>query len=351
MRSPLMALMALVALAVPAAAQFRPLYLSGKVTLPDGSEPPEPVLMRLYCADGRQPQAYTDRHGAFNFPVGGTQQERIMDASRSLPDAPVGASGSDRSFVSMIGCELMAYLPGYTSTKIQLGRRSVFESPDVGVIIIRPVAAGEATLVSLNTLQAPEKARKSFEKAEKELAKSSPDPSKAAKDLQKAVEEFPAFSAAWNLLGDARLRMKDFAGARAALDSAIAAEPKFAPPYLILVRLDLTENRMEDAVKAADLVLELAPGLAEAHYYRAIALTGLGRDNEAEVSLKAVEASGEAERYPRTHFMLGNILVGRGDIPGAAAQFRQFLAEESGSRAAEVVRQELEKWQAEGLLK
>ncbi|MCW5977502.1 MAG: tetratricopeptide repeat protein [Bryobacteraceae bacterium] len=144
--------------------------------------------------------------------------------------------------------------------------------------------------------------------------------------------------------------MKGFAGARAALDSAIAAEPKFAP-YLMLVRLDLTENRMENAVKAADRVLELAPGLAEAHYYRAIALTGLGRDNEAEVSLKAVEAGGEAERYPRTHFMLGNILIGRGDIPGAAAQFRQFLAEESGSRAADVVRRQLDQWQAEGLLK
>lgn len=351
MRSQVLVLSATLALLAPAAAQFRPLYLSGKVTMQDGSPPPDPVMIRLYCSDGRQPQAYTDRHGAFNFPVGGTQQERIMDASRTRPDAPVGASGSDRSFVSMTGCELMAYLPGYTSTKVDLGRRSVFENPDVGILVLRPAAKGEGRLVSVNTLRAPGKAKKAFEKAQKELAKPETDAAKPAKELEKAVEEYPEFSAAWNLLGEARIRMKDFPGARAALDKAIAAEANFVPPHLTLIRLDLAENRMADAVKTADRALELVPDEAEAHYYRAVALIALGKHNEAETSLKAVEASGEAKRYPRAHFMLGNILVSRGDIPGAAAQFREFLTEESGSRAAEAVRQQLDKWQAEGLLK
>jgi Flp pilus assembly protein TadD len=348
MLSRFLAFTAALALCAPAMAQFRQLYLSGKVTLPDGSPPPEPVLIRLYCADGRQPQAYTDRHGAFNFPVGGAQQERIMDASRTRPDSPVGASGPDRSFVSLMGCELMAYLPGYTSTKVDLGRRSVFENPDIGVLIIRPAAQGGGTLISANTLRAPAKARKAFEKAEKQLAKPDGDASKAAQDLEKATEDYPEFSAAWNLLADARLRMKDLTGARAALDKAVAAEPGFVMPMVTMARVELEEKRLEEAVKAADRALTLMPDLAEAHYYRAVAQMALGKEAEAETSLKAVEAAGDAKRFPRTYFMLGNILFSRGDIPGAAAHFRQFLAQESNSRAAEAVRQQLAKWQAEG---
>ena len=331
--------------------QFRPLYLSGKVTLPDGSAPPEPVLIRLYCADGRQPQAYTDRHGAFNFAVGGTQQSRIMDASQSERATAVGASGGDQSFVSLTGCELMASLAGYTSSKIDLGRRSVFENPDVGVIVIRPAGQREGSLESTHTQEAPEKAAKAFAKAQKELAKPNGDAAKAAKELEKAVEEYAGFSAAWNLLGEARIRIKDFTGARAAIEKALAAEPRFVTPHLTLVRLDLTENRLEDALQSAGHVLKLVPDLPEAHFYRALVLTSLGRADEAESSLKVVESSGDAKRFPRTHFMLGNLLLSRGDIPGAASQFRQFLAEEPDSRAAEAVRTQLEKWRAEGSLK
>ena len=152
------------------------------------------------------------------------------------------------------------------------------------------------------------------------------------------------------MLGEVRIRTKDFAGARAAIEKALAAEPKFVTPYLTLIRLDLTENRMEDSLQSAGRVLKLVPDLPEAHFYRGLALTSLGRADEAESSLKVVEASGEAKRFPRTHFMLGNLLLSRGDIPGAASQFRKFLVEEPDSRAAEAVRAQLEKWRAEGSL-
>lgn len=336
---------------LPATAQFRPLYLSGKVTLPDGSTPPEPVLIRLYCADGRKPQAYTDRHGAFNFAVGGSQQTRIMDASQSERATPLGASGGDRSFVSLTGCELMASLAGYTSSKIDLGRRSVFENPDIGVIVIRPVGKDEGQMESEKTREAPDKAAKALAKAQKELEKPDGDPAKAAKELEKAVETYQEFSAAWNLLGEARLRMKDLPGARTALQKAVAVEPKFVAPYLTLIRLDFSENKVDEALKTTEQVLKLSPELPEAHYHRALALTALNRPEEAEASLKIVDASGEAQRFPRTHFMLGNLLMSRGDIGGAAAQFREYLKEEPKSRAAEAVRMQLQKWEADGSLK
>lgn len=332
-------------------AQFRQLYLSGKVTLPDGSPPPEPAIVRLYCADGRQPQAYTDRKGGFNFPVGGSQQQRIPDSSRTTPDTPVGASGPDRSFVSMTNCELRAELPGYVSSKINLGRRSVFESPDVGILILSPIAKAEGTLLSVLTLSAPKEARKRYEKARKELSKPEPDATGAARELEKAVEQYPQFAAAWTSLGEARVRMNDLAGARAALERAIAAEPKYVPPYVTVALIELQQKRFEETVRAAERALELIPDLAEAHFYRAAALVSLGRLDDAEASLKAVQASGEAERYPRSHFLLGNVLASRGNISGAAEEFRLYLKLEPGARAAAAVREQLDRWEAEGLIK
>jgi cytochrome c-type biogenesis protein CcmH/NrfG len=331
--------------------QFRQLYVSGKVVLPDGSPPPVPVLIELWCEEQRQPQFYTDRKGQFNIPLGGDRTRTVADARRSLPGDAVGASGPDRSHVSLMNCELEARLSGFASTKINLGRRSVFESSDVGTIILRPLAKGEGSFISMNTLSAPPKARKAFEKAQKELTKKKPNPEKAVKELQKAVEIYPEFAAAWNLLGRQRTSMKDLAGARQAFQKAMESDPKFVPPCLALALMEMKQQKMAEAVKLTGRVLELLPELPEANYYHAIAHISLGDFNTAETSIRMVQKSAEANKYPRTHFMLGSILAQKGDIPQAAAELRRFLEVESSSRPAEAARQQLAQWEAEGKLK
>jgi hypothetical protein len=49
--------------------------------------------------------------------------------------------------------------------------------------------------------------------------------------------------------------------------------------------------------------------------------------------------------------MLGNVYAQRGQIPQAAAEFKQFLAGESNTPAAEAVRKQLAEWEAAGLLR
>src|SRR5512140_1209422 len=51
--------------------QFRPLSLSGRVVLEDGTPPPEPAMIEMRCEGQRQPQYYTNKKGNFNFRVGG----------------------------------------------------------------------------------------------------------------------------------------------------------------------------------------------------------------------------------------------------------------------------------------
>ena len=330
---------------------FRPLYLSGRVVLEDGSPPPAPALVELRCADQRQPQYYTDKKGYFNFRVGGEPSRSVPDSQRTTPGAAVGASGSDRSFVSLTNCELEAALPGYSSSKIFLGRRSVFESPDVGTIVLRPVAKGAGSFVSMNTLAAPEDAKKAFERAEKELQEEKPNAKKAVKDLDKATADYPQFAAAWHLLGKVRLTENDANGARDAFEKAISTDPKFVVPLLSLARLELQTQRMAQASELAGRALKLAPGSGEANYYLAVAEMSLGNMTTAEAAIQAVHASNEATRYPRTHFMLGNILAQKGDVKTAASEFRKFLDAEPASRAAEAVKAQLAEWEAGGLLK
>ncbi|HXG33788.1 MAG TPA: tetratricopeptide repeat protein [Bryobacteraceae bacterium] len=334
--------------AAPAQDLFRPLTLSGRVVLEDGTPPPEPAVIELRCEGERQPQYYTDRRGYFSFRVGGERSRSVPDSQRARLGQPVGAGGPDRSFVSLTNCELEASLAGFTSSKVYLGRRSVFENTDVGTIVLKRIVAGEGHFISMNTLAAPAKAREAYEKALACLRKERPEPDRASRELEKAVSLYPAFAAAWNRLGELRARAGDRAGARAAFQRAAEADPKFVPPLLALALAALEGQEAVEAARRANQALQLAPGLAEAHYYHALAQYALGNEALAEASARAALSTPEAARYPRLHFLLGNMLAARGDLAGAAAELRRFVELEPGSRAAEAARQQLREWGSEG---
>lgn len=330
---------------------FRPLTLSGRVLLEDGTPPPEPAVVELRCEGERQPQSYTDRRGYFSFRVGGERSRAVPDSQRVRPGQPIGAGGPDRSFVSLTNCELEASLAGFTSGKVYLGRRSVFENTDVGTIILTRVATGEGHFISMNTLAAPPKAREAYEKALALLLKETPDLESASRELEKAVSLYPAFAAAWNRLGELRARAADGPGARAAFRKAVEAEPKFVPPLLALALAELEQQNAAEAARLANRALRLVPGLAEAHYYHALAQYSLGDVAAAEASARAVLSGPEASRYPRLHFLLGTVLAGRGDLQAAAAELRRFVELDPDSRAAEAARKQLQEWESRGRVK
>jgi predicted Zn-dependent protease len=317
----------------------------------DGGPLPEPALVDLRCDGQRLPQRHTNDKGAFTFRIGGEPSRGIADSRRQMPGPAVGASGSDRSYVSLTNCELEATLPGYTSSKIYLGRRSVFESADVGTLVLRRLERSQGSMVSANTALAPPEARKAFERAEKEWTGKRPDAAKAGRELEKAIAAYGDFAAAWEMLGRVKLAQKDAAGARAAFEKAAAADPQFVPPVLALALMAVEQQQMPEAVRRAGDAIKLMPSLAEAHYYTARAKMALGEMEGAESSVRAVLGSPEAARYPRTRFMMGNILAQKGDLQGAAEEFRLYLEAEPGSRAADVVRKTLAEWRSAGRIR
>jgi len=353
--------------------QFRPLYLSGQVALPDGSPPPEPVVIELVCDGDIQPQALTKADGGFNFRVGGDRSQEIVSGSarRSRPSAAVGTRGpfpadqvgvGNPAFVNMSHCEVRAVLAGYRSSTVKLGRRSVFESPDIGTLVLTPIGddeetAGETDLsrpanpsISLSSLRAPEKAQKAYQDGQEQFFKEEPDYQKAAAKLGEAVEVYPDFATAWNLLAEVRIRQDDLSGARRALLKAIETDPGFAVPCVTLALLELKQGNVAAAAAASDKAVNLMPGNPEARFYHGMAYASLGDLEKARVSLNVVLNSPEAESYPRTHYLLGSIMQQAGEPEKAAAHYRRYLELEPGSKVAEVARRQLENWRSEGII-
>lgn len=165
------------------------------------------------------------------------------------------------------------------------------------------------------------------------------------------MKVYPEFAAAWNLLGETYLRIEDTVSAKQAFREAIRSDSQYIPPYLVLSFLELRDRNYEETVQLSSRALELDTGSAEASFYQGSAYVALGSLNKAEDSLRAVVLSKETGRFPRTYYLLGTILVRRGSLADAALEFRHYLELEPDSRPAQMVRQQLEKWKSEGLIK
>jgi Flp pilus assembly protein TadD len=349
----------------------RPIFLSGQVMLADGTPPGEPATIERVCWGHRRPETYTDSKGRFSFQLGDKHSLAFADASTSpaSDDAFGGAGFNSGGFdsqanpgapqvsafgrVDLSGCELRAVLPGYRSESVQLNQRSIFDKPDIGVIILHRIAKGQGISVSATSLAAPKQARKAYEKALKELRKrdaKSRKPKKAIKELEKAVAEYPEYAAAWTLLGRTRLAVNDTEGAREAFDKATKADPKYLSPYIPLLRMELNEERWAEVNLVSERLLSLNPHMTEVQYYRAVAAFNLGKMDLAEDLALGVQSSEGMGKFAGTHRLLGMIHARQGNFPLAATAYRDFLAVQPMGPTAKDLRRQLTEWEALGVI-
>jgi len=335
----------------------RPIYLSGNVVLEDGTPPPEPVIIERVC-DGRSfPEGNTNNKGYFSIHLGGNTSLAVMDASVGSPNANTAfgnnsmqRSGNTLGRVDLTGCELRAVLSGFTSDSVSLGRRSVFDDPKVGTMVLRRVGGVEGTSISFTSLAAPKKAKQQFESAVKEVRKDKPNFKKASDQLEKALEEYPEFASAWFLMGQVRLMLEDDAGAREAFEKALEVDAKYINPYDPLIRMSLNTGRWEEGKKLASQALQLNPHLTEIQYFHAIASFELGNLEDAERSALAVRETPEGKNLGGNYHLLGMILAKKGQFAPAAEQYRTYLASYPDTPAADRVRQQLTEWEALGVI-
>ncbi len=332
----------------------RPVRLSGKVILADGSPLAGSVNVELICNGSVRQQAFTFGNGSFSFEVGARSSMAFADASvgSSTWNPNTNQTGMD-SFggsMNLSGCELRAVLPGFLSGRLQLGMRRPLDSPEVGNIILRRLDKVSGSTVSLTALAAPKKARKAYEKATKELRKKKVKHSKVSKELEKAVNLYPKYAPAWNLLGTTRLKLKDEAGAREAFKQAIEADPEYVSPYIELAMLEGASNRWAEVTRLSDRVLELNPYISQAHYFNALANFNLGKLDLAAKSIYQYKKDETSKTFANSYCLAGAILAGKGNLTSAAGEFRQFLKIFPKDQRADQIREHLASWEAQGLI-
>jgi len=336
----------------------RPIFLSGKVMLEDGTPPPEPVVIERVCNGNPRPEGYTDSKGRFSFQLG--QNQHVMaDASvPSGPDAfdtsggfgqpgrsgnsPFGGMGGGRQINErdLMGCELRASLPGYRSEIVNLAGRRMLDNPDVGTIILRRIAGVEGFTTSMTTVNAPKDARKAFEKSRDLLKKKKV--AEAQKELEKAVGLYPNYAVAWFELGRLHEGSARPAEAKEAYSKAVAADSRYVNPYLQLAVLAAGEQKWEEVATHSARVIKLNPvDFPQAFFYHSVASYNLQKYDEAEKSAQEAVKLDTRHRMPKAQHLLGMLLAMKDDYKGAAEHMRGYLQYAPQAQDADVVRKQL----------
>lgn len=296
----------------------RPMFLSGRVLLEDGTPPPEQVLVQRAC-DGRAiPQGYTDTQGHFSIELGRTPSASL-DAQNQIFEAEAGANLRD-----LTGCELRVELPGFYPAARDLSGRRALDSPDIGTLVLRRLPGVQGNIFSPTTLQARKDARAAFEKGralgrDKKLEE-------ARKEYQKAIRIAPGFAAAWFELGLVDQMLNRAADARNAYGEALLADPRFIKPYRQIAFLSFNEQRWPEVVETTDRWIALDPvSYPEAYFFNAFANFYLNRLDAAERSAREVVKLDAGRSIPRARYVLGAVLIEKKDYAGAAEQLRAYV--------------------------
>lgn len=332
--------------------ELRPIFLSGKVRMDDGSAPPEPVTIERLCA-GRGypiPEGYTDTKGGFSFQVG-QRMGMMPDASMgnetgsfgsssgsNLPGSPGRNSGvSERD---LMGCELRATLAGYRSNTISLAGRRSLDSPDVGTIILRRLGDVSGFTTSATSMMAPKDAKKALEKARNVLKKNKlPE---AQKELETAVILHPKYAEAWFELGRVQAMQNQLDLARQSYTKSVEADDKYVRPYLGLAVMEAQQQKWVEVKQLSEKVIKLNRyDFPAAFFYAAVANFNLRDNEQAEKLCRAGLEADPFHSMPKMSHLLGMLLADKQDYKGATDQLAAYLKFAPKALDAEAVKKQL----------
>lgn len=320
----------------------RPIFLSGKVVLDDGTAPPEPVNIERMCNGRVRLEGYTDTKGRFSFQLG-QNSGVLQDASMSSSDDSFGGSsssiggtrGSTGGFPGMgnsrgvserdlMGCEIRASLPGFRSDIVNLSGRRMFDNPDVGTIVLRRIANVEGTTISMVAMQAPKNAKKSMDKARDLIKKNKL--AEAQKELEKAIQLYPKYSTALFELGRLMEAQNKPEEAFKAYEQALAADPKYINPYRQIAMMYFKDQKWQEVADTTSRIVKLDPvSYPDAYFYDSVANYYLKKYDAAETSAREVLKLDPNHRMPMVSNVLGAILIEKQDYTGAAEQLKEYV--------------------------
>lgn len=334
----------------------RPIFLSGRVMLDDGSPANTNIRIERVCGGHTSLEAHTDSKGRFSFQVG-QNQTVDMDASDEGPGFGPGVQRTRGMNPSgMIGpnmgvgggmmnplwnCELRASYPGYLSDTIDLANRRSLGNPDVGTIVLHHLSGNvKGSTISITSVEAPKKAQKDYKKGLQFAQKGDLD--QAEKRLEQAVDIYPRYAAAWFALGQAQEHSKQLSDARNSYLAAIKADSKYVSPYDRLALLSASQNKWQEAADYSQQAIDLNPiEYPSSFWYNAIANYNLHNMDQAQKSAAALVKLDVNHKYPEAERLLAQISLAKNNYADAGNHLRAYLQVNPNAKDADALKQTL----------
>lgn len=340
----------------------QPLFVSGRVTLEDGTAPPEPVVIETVCNGQPHGEGYTDTKGYFGIELG-SRNNVVQDASEYTsissmigpsPSSPTAGNGLSTGSSSAMGggamdterrymgCDLQAKLVGYRSQQIPLTGRRPLDDPNVGVILMHRMSSPEeGQTISAISLAAPKDAKKAYDKGIEAIKKKKWDD--AEKNFEKAVEVYPKYATGWYELGMLQLGQDKLDMARSYFKRASECDPKFVKPYLQMSALDMNSRRWQELADVTEKTVKLDPfSYPQAYFFNSVANYNLHNYETAEKSALEAERLDTRHVYPRVIYLLGLVAVQKQDYDNAGKRFKSYLKLEPTADDAATVRKQID---------
>lgn len=320
----------------------RPVTISGRVVLEDGTPLTEPVEVQRVCGNIVHGEVYSDSRGSFEILLDDKSNPSFQSASEgggaSTMGADMGSRLSQTTRTQLWGCDIRALLPGYRSGAVSLAGRDFSTPVSLGAITLHSIGSGTGNTISATALQAPPTARKEYDKARDDFAKKKF--ADADKHLAKAIELYPQYASAFDLRGrEQRARRLDSEAEKSFAD-AIAADDKYIPPYLHLAQLQAMVGKWPDVVRLSDKAIELdSTSYPDPYYFKTVAHIMLKQIPDAKRSVSKVLELDREHRFPRAELVMGNIFRSENDLPNAVAHLRKYVELEPNAPEAAAIRE------------
>jgi tetratricopeptide (TPR) repeat protein len=298
----------------------RPIFISGSVTVDDGSPLPGSVDIQASCGGKQRILGHSSSEG--DFVVQLNDAEPVSQDTSESGRFSGGGMGSRAN--GLLDCEVRASASGFISSRASLSDRSGSDFFfNVGTLVLHRQTGEEGTLVSVVALRAPKDAVKNFEKGEQQVkAKKCPD---AAASFRKALAIYPQYADAWLSLGKVESQLGGTNEARTDFQKAMDLDPKMVGPWQQLGYMASDESKWAEAAKYLDQAVRLDPmDSPMAWYFSALANYNLGRFDMAERSVRA-EIKLDRGQNPRAEYLLGLVLIARKDLTGGADVLRKYI--------------------------
>src|SRR5215472_2016486 len=297
------------------------LEINVQVRTADGYAAPTGIHVALELAEGGPVEDSTTQAGGhlrFVPPTTGLYVVRIKEPGYKQLSGRVDLISTPKGYVSLT----LQPIPGQ-------------EPP-------QPSQDATGASVSAADLAVPDNAKKEFDAAQKALEAKNMD--SGVTHLKKAIQLYPNFPQAYATLGAVYLEQKKYKEAQEALEKATQLDPKAAGAY---IELGATLNQLKDypaAVTALTKGLELNPDVPAGQYELAKAYMAQQQWPNAEPYLRKVIAA--QPDMAGAHVMLGNVLLKKGDGPGALSEFQTYLKLDPNGPMAPGVRDVIPKIEA-----